>query len=248
MFKKIALALLTTLMIISYTTSCQSVEKQDGVSYKLNKDKKSYTITQVERCDTEVKFDIYNGKPITVIGNEAFEKMDHIQSVIISDHVLEIGDDAFHWSPELSHLVIGQNVQIIGCRAFKDCDNLSAVVIPDSVIQIKEEAFAICDDNLKYVYIGKGVVSIDDFAFESNLSLAVVTLPQNIATIGKGAFDDCQKLTYVYYEGTAEDFAKVQVGERNDPLLYHLYYYSATKPTVAGNYWHYDDQGNHVAW
>ena len=248
MSKKIVALCLVLLMLFCLMTSCQTVEKEDGYTYRLNKDKESYTLVEVEKCGTNVTIDKFHGLPVTVIGDEAFEKRDNIQSVVIGDSVVEIGEEAFGYSPELSHLEIGKNVQIIGKSAFYDCDALSSVNIPDSVVQIRDYAFAICNQSLKSVRLGKNVTSIGEFAFESCLSLRSINLPQNVQTIGNSAFADCRELTYVFFEGTPADWAKIEVSEGNTPLLSHLYYYSHTQPNAAGNYWHYNAEGNPVAW
>ena len=56
-------------------------------------------------------------------------------------------------------------------------------------------------------------------------------------------FAHCSKLTHIYYEGTAEEWANIKVeivnGDENGELP--LYYYSETQPTAAGNYWRYVD-------
>jgi hypothetical protein len=46
----------------------------------------------------------------------------------------------------------------------------------------------------------------------------------------------------VYYTGTAETWAGIEIGSWNYELTgATLYYYSETAPTEAGNYWHYVD-------
>ena len=248
MFKKIGVISLALLMLFCFMTSCQTVEKEDGYTYRLNKDKESYTLTDVEKCGTEVTIDKFHGLPITAIGEDAFENRDHIKSVVIGDSVVEIGKDAFHYSPKLSRVKFGNSVQIIGVSAFQDCDALSSVTLPDSVLRIEDNAFAICDDNLKTVHLGKNVTYIGEFAFDYCSALVSINLPQSVQTIDNGAFANCKGLTYVFFEGTPADFEKIKIGEGNKALLEHLYYYSHTKPTAEGNYWHYDTEGKPIAW
>ena len=73
---------------------------------------------------------------------------------------------------------------------------------------------------------------------------------KDITEIGVENFDDDSTLKRVYYEGTQEEFAKITYDERtNDKFVSATkYFYSASKPTISGNYWHYDTNGNVVVW
>ena len=68
-----------------------------------------------------------------------------------------------------------------------------------------------------------------------------------MTSIGNCAFRDCSKLKTVYYKGTAEEWEKIEIDNEynyNDPLINAtVYYYSETKPSEEGNYWHYDTDG-----
>lgn len=73
---------------------------------------------------------------------------------------------------------------------------------------------------------------------------------KDITEIGVENFDDDSTLKRVYYEGTEEEFAKITYDERtNDKFVSATkYFYSASKPTISGNYWHYNSNGNVVVW
>ena len=62
-------------------------------------------------------------------------------------------------------------------------------------------------------------------------------------------FNGCVALTSVYYQGTAIDWEKISNGA-DDSFLANatLYYYSQTQPTIAGNYWHYDENEEIEIW
>lgn len=62
--------------------------------------------------------------------------------------------------------------------------------------------------------------------------------------LNKGAFNYCNNLGKVYYKGTKSDWSKISVENKNTKLTAATrYYYSETKPTDQGNYWHYDTDG-----
>ncbi|MCM1223157.1 MAG: hypothetical protein NC548_52770, partial [Lachnospiraceae bacterium] len=76
-------------------------------------------------------------------------------------------------------------------------------------------------------------------------------------SIGNFAFSGCSGLTSVYYNGTADDWAKISIQSFNNESLTGAtrYYYSEIEPALNdggtaynGNYWHYDSDGNIVVW
>ena len=108
--------------------------------------------------------------------------------------------------------------------AFYDCTSLTSVTIPDSV------------------------TSIGNYAFYDCTSLTSVTIPDSVTSIGDIAFYGCTALKTVYYKGTAADWVKISIGNNNSYITNtKRYYYSESKPTGSGNYWHYVD-GKPTVW
>ena len=101
--------------------------------------------------------------------------------------------------------------------AFDYCGNLETIEIPDGVSKIPEQAFAYCD-NLKYIHLPESITEINEYAFQSCQKLTRVVLGSNIEKILEWAFYDCSKLTDVHYNGTKDDFDKIDIGD-NDELL-----------------------------
>ncbi len=120
------------------------------------------------------------------------------------------------------------SVTSIAEKAFYNYDVLTSVVIPDSVTSIGKMAFYSCE-NLTSVVLGKGVTFI-----------------------GNSAFEYCNALTSVYYLGTAEAWSNIEMGSRNSKFASATVYYYIEKeedvPEDDGNYWHYGDNDNPVAW
>ena len=99
------------------------------------------------------------------------------------------------------------------------------------------------------VYEGLPVTSIGSWAFYSCDSLTSVVIGDSVTTIGDGAFEDCDRLTSIYYKGAAEDWAKISIHSNNSCLTDATrYYYSESKPTQEGNFWHYNEKGEVVVW
>ena len=153
---------------------------------------------------------------VTTISESAFEGCSRLSSVTIPDSVTSIGKSAFRDCCKLTGLTIPDNVTSIGDHAFNGCNGLTSVTIPASVTRISAGMFYNCW-SLSNVTIPNGVTSIGDSAFGNCTDLSSVTIPDSVTTIGRDAFYYCS-LTDVYYDGTAEDWAKIFIGDGNEPL------------------------------
>ena len=133
-------------------------------------------------------------------------------SIIPADgSVTSIGASAFQGFWNIKSINIPNSVTFIGDSAFLDCSGLRSITLPDSVNFIDSSAFAYCF-NLKSVILG-----------------------MSITGISCGAFDWCTELTNVYYTGTKEQKAKIDIGDSNDPLINATWYYNYGK-TFSINY------------
>ena len=208
---------------------------------------------------------------VTSIGEGVFQYCSSLTSVVIPDRVTSIGDDAFYNCSSLTNIVIPNSVTSIGNYAFYSCDSLINVVIPNSVISIGGRAFSYCTsltkitipnsvtfigeevfnscDSLTSVVIPDSVTSIGDYAFYNCSNLTSVVIGDSVTSIGSYTFYDCSSLTEVYYNGSAEEWNSISIGYSNDPLKNATrYYYSETKPTMDGNFWHWGENGEVVVW
>ncbi len=87
-----------------------------------------------------------------------------------------------------------------------------------AVTKIENYAFDNCTELIS-VSIPSSVISIGDNAFENCSSLETVNLTDSVETIGYGAFNNCTNLTNVYFDGTASQWEKVEIGSENEHLL-----------------------------
>jgi hypothetical protein len=91
---------------------------------------------------------------------------------------------------------------------------------------------------IESVYIIDGAVytmtGIGDWAFHNCTSLTSITIPDSITSIGYNAFNYCDNLTDVYYTGSQEEAAEIEIGQYNDPLLNAAWMYE-WKPYTPGD-------------
>ncbi len=166
----------------------------------------------------------------------AFSSCVSLRELNIPDGVEFIDDWAFCSCTSITSLVIPDSVTSMGIGAFSGCCSLIDLVLPKNLEMIHMEAFMGCI-SLTNLVIPEGVTTIGKDAFKRCQNLTTVVVPLSLRTIGNDAFWDCPNMSEVYYAGTREDY-----NIEGTFYLYEedvMYYYSATKPTVEGDFWHY---------
>ena len=129
---------------------------------------------------------------VKIIGDSAFSNVTSLRGVELPQSLERINDYAFSYSYIYGNVEIPDSVNYIGKRAFFDT-YVTSVILPESLTCIEELTFA--RSNIEAVYIPLGVTSIADGAFSET------------------------RLTDLLYRGTAEQWAKVVVGNDNDKLI-----------------------------
>ena len=144
------------------------------------------------------------------------EYYDLIKKLVVKKGVTSIGDNAFPDYDSLAYVTIPNGVTSIGEYAFYGCSSLTSLMIPESVSNIGEGAFSYC--RFTSITIPKNVTNIGRSTFYDCNLLTKVTIPKNMTNIGDDAFLFCGRLTDVYYDGTAKDWAKISIGGGNEDL------------------------------
>ena len=114
-----------------------------------------------------------NGKPVTVIGDGAFQYCTGLTSITIPSCVTEIGYAAFDTCTNLKNIDIPNSVTRIRCLTFFYCTSLTSITIPANVTSIGEGAFISCT------------------------SLTSITIPDKVSSIASGVFEGCLGLTSI---------------------------------------------------
>ena len=110
--------------------------------------------------------DEYLGRPITVIGANAFKDFKNLKSVTLPAGLTAIYDNAFF-----------------------GCEKLASINIPDGVNEIRSGAFQNCT-GLTSVKLPSVLHEISGWVFQGCTSLSSITLPANIMNLGTKAFKD----------------------------------------------------------
>ncbi|MBR6834798.1 MAG: leucine-rich repeat protein [Oscillospiraceae bacterium] len=122
----------------------------------------------------------------TKIDDEMFKSCIHLSSVNIPNTVTSIGTEAFYLTQDLDRITIPDSVKTIGTAAFAySC--ISHISLPSSLKTINSETFYKCE------------------------LLESIDIPESVTTIYADAFTGCNSLAQINYEGTAEQWNKIQI-------------------------------------
>jgi hypothetical protein len=159
-------------------------------------------------------------KTVVITGGivRGFSNCNKLTSVTIGGSA-SIANQAFYRLSGLTSVTIGNGVTSIGSGTFSSCDNLTSITIPDSVTSIGNQAFQGCS------------------------SLTSITIPDSVTSIGNQAVQGCSSLTRVFYGGANNAaWSGITIDSYNTLLTSATrYYYSATQPAEADNYWRFVD-------
>ena len=193
----------------------------EGLSYSVNYDKKTCTITGIGSCKDADLFipPTIDGYEVTTIGKDAFKNLNTLKSVTLCDglqsieewafmncsklmnvtfpkKLLRIGWGAFWGCSSIKNIDIPSSVKIIHSHAFRYCRSLTSVSLPSSLETISSETFESCE-KLSSITLPSKLLSIENNAFKGCRSLGKVEIPGLLQRLGKGAFMDCTSLTSI---------------------------------------------------
>lgn len=176
---------------------------------------------------------------IRTIAGGAFKEA-NIDSVVIAEDVISIGDYAFLDCKSLQTVIMGKNVKEFGQSAFEGTpwlDNLKEenqmvtinkilidgkntagnVIIPDDIIAIADGAFY-WNEQIKNITIPESVVYVGENSFYGCINLMHVVVSNSMEVIDDGAFEECDKLR-LFTVGDSQDISEFPeelqyIGER----------------------------------
>ena len=172
-------------------------EHETGLTFSLINGGTEYAVSGFGNAGENVVVpDEYRGRPVTKIGDKAFQNNWKLVSIALGDNVTSIGTEAFNNCSYLEDIEISSGVTEIGARAFQGCSLLESVVVPETVTVIDDGTFQYCR-GLKNFQFGEKVTSIGNDAFDSCESLETIEIPDSVQIIGDNAFSRCGGLKKV---------------------------------------------------
>jgi len=209
--KKIFVSLLASLLCLTCLAACTGGSPTPtDLTCTVSADGTYAEVTDCLYNATEVEIpSTYKGRPVTSIGEKAFENCTFLTSVTIPDSVTSIGQYAFESCNSLTSIVIPDSVIHIGNHAFYS-SNLASITLPSGIESIGEGMFL--STNLTGIVIPDGVTSIDEKAFYACDRLTSITIPASVTSIGEQAFAWCELLEIINYGGTKSQWNAITKG------------------------------------
>ena len=172
---------------------------------------------------------------LKTIGAGAFAYCAGITEINIPDSVTKIGNEVFYYCSGLEKAVVGSGIKaslsskeesftktdnVIGHRVFGYCSKLKDLTIPCTNGTLVDICFSntISSPLEKLTFTGEGTFIPENSCY-NYAKLNTVTIPTSVNTVEKGAFNACNALETVYYDGTDDDWAAIDIKEKNDPLI-----------------------------
>ena len=187
---------------------------------------------------------------ITVIESHLFENCSGLKKVSVPAGLKTIGFKAFLGCASLTEFAFPEGLTKIEGTSFSNCTSLTKVSLPDTVDTLESHVFSGCTgltdirfpdqlallsqslcagcSALKNVTLPTRLVTITDYCFSRCGSLAGIHLPVSVKYIRSDAFADSSGLKDVYYGGTVEDRAGMDISSSgNESLINAVWHYQA---------------------
>lgn len=149
-----------------------------------------------------------------IIYQEAFEGCTSLSSVTLGENQIAFLEKAFR-NTALTELVIPPSIQRVGVSSLADCPKLTHV--ETSAEFVEDNCFENCPQ-LREIVLKDGVKVIGNDIFKKCAKLDRLTIPATVTEIGTVTSIPSAKLV-IEYEGTAEDWANIQMGEQTAARL-----------------------------
>lgn len=127
------------------------------------------------------------------LGQETFLNCYTLQTMTIPNKVTVLQDKTFLNCTNLTNIKLSDILTSIGANCFENCQSLNNMVFPVSLTQIGSNAFSDCaNEKVKYQIINKKKVYDYTYTGISNIAL-----PDSVNQIGDSAFEGCFNLKQV---------------------------------------------------
>ena len=171
-------------------SGCGEKEFSKGLLFTLDESSDTYIVSGIGTC-TDVDIVIpskYNGKDVTIIGEEAFYNCATIQSITIPSTITKSRSLAFYGCSSLKAVYIDDiaawcSISFVNMRYSNPLEQAGNLYLNGALVED--------------LVIPSGVTKIGTLAFINCQSLTSIEIPNSVICISQGAFNDCVNLKTV---------------------------------------------------
>lgn len=201
--------------------------------------------------DDLLKVVIANG--ITCVGYNAFADCPNLKTVEIAGSVTSLEERAFTNCHELEEIHLSEGLKTIGCSALGGTA-IRTIELPESLETLGSCAFG-WSPNLESIRIPSNVWGLDRAVFICCDNLTEVWLPLSLRYIdatlpGYPRYSNCtcfpDSVQTFHYEGTSDDWRKIQIGGSNSNLKEATIYGADGPFTIRSG--DCGEEGDNVQW
>ena len=169
------------------------------------------------------------------IGEYVFYKCSALKSVTLGKNVEDVAKYAFMYCEALDTITLNENLKSIGVFAFYHCDKLSRVNYDGEISRYLNISFGneFGSDRADPLYYGAKLYNNKDGEYKL---VTEIVFPKSVTEINCNLFSKLDQLESVYYEGSIEDWCKINFAD--------IY---ANPLRVAENLYYTDDGGYKLA-
>lgn len=120
--------------------------------------------------------------------------------------------ESFFSNSKIKSIDIPGNIKSIEREAFNECKKLETINFSVGLKDIGEQAFYGCT-HVEFIDFPESLITIGDGAFMDCKSLISISIPISVKSIGDDAFSFCPRLYEIRYNGTHQDWQKINLGE-----------------------------------
>lgn len=143
---------------------------------------------------------------VSVIGYRAFERCQHLQTVVIPLGVKSIGEGAFIGCKNLKEISLPNSIDSFDLRSISWCNSLERLYLPESIKEFFDTDIIECDElnNFCVDISNTNFCSVDGVIFNKEKTIIIryppgkkeisYSIPESVLIIGDYAFGDCKNL------------------------------------------------------
>lgn len=143
------------------------------------------------------------------VGKEAFKDCASLERVEFKGKEIEFGEGVFS-SSGLRSFSFPEETEHIPTSFFSDCKRLSLVSLPKGYRTLGSLCFS-GTKSLRAIDLGFSIKEIPDGCFLSS-AIESISIPRSVQRIGVSAFSLCSNLKKIWYDGSADDFRRIEFG------------------------------------